>query len=128
MRRAAEKPCPGTATQRNDGPGGRGGSQTGRTPITPDCGIVGRCDEPVPDLPACARRVPEAFAAVTFGPPFKSAGLILSGFKYYHDPYVISQPDKPLINIRLIHHFLQNGMWIITDFLCMHRHDSRSPR
>ena len=79
--------------------------------------------------PASAEHVcPEAFAAVTFGPPFKSAGLILSGLKYYHDLHAISQPDKPLINIRLIHHFLQHGMWIITDFLCMHRHDSRSPR
>ena len=63
-----------------------------------------------------AQRVREAFAAVTFGPPFKSAGLTLSGLKYYHDPHAISQPDKPLINIRLIHHFLQYGMWIITDF------------
>jgi hypothetical protein len=61
-------------------------------------------------------------------PPFKSAGLILSGLKYYHDLHVISQPDKPLINIRLIYHFLRYGMWIITDFPCMHRHDSRSPR
>ena len=61
-------------------------------------------------------------------PPFKSAGLILSGLKYYHDLHAISQPDKPLINIRLIYHFLRCGMWIITDFLCMHRHDSRSPR
>ena len=61
-------------------------------------------------------RVPEAFAAVTFGPPFKSAGLILSGLKYYHDLHAISQQDKPLINIRLIHHFLRYGMWIITDF------------
>ena len=67
-------------------------------------------------MPACARCVPEAFAAVTFGPPFKSAGLILSGLKYYHDLHAISQQDKPLINIRLIHHFLQYGMWIITDF------------
>lgn len=70
-------------------------------------------------MPACARCVPEAFAAVTFGPPFKSAGLILSGLKYYHDLHAISQQDKPLINIRLIHHFLQYSMWIITDFsLC----------
>jgi hypothetical protein len=102
--------------QRNDGPVGRCGSHTGRVPITPDCGIVGRCDEPVPDMPACARCVPEAFAAVTFGPPFKSAGLILSGLKSYHDLHAISQQDKPLINIRLIHHFLQYSMWIITDF------------
>jgi hypothetical protein len=102
--------------QRNDGPVGRCESHTGRVPITPDCGIVGRCDEPVPDMPACARCVPEAFAAVTFGPPFKSAGLILSGLKYYHDLHAISQQDKPLINIRLIHHFLQYSMWIITDF------------
>ena len=65
---------------------------------------------------ASAQRVREAFAAVTFGPPFKSAGLILSGLKYYHDPHAISQPDKPPINIRLIYHFLQHGMWIITDF------------
>ena len=104
------------------------GSQPGRAPITPDCGIVGRCDEPVPDQPACARRVPEAFAAVTFRPPFKSAGLILSGLKYYHDLHAILQPDKRLINIRLIRHFLQRGMWIITDFPCMHRQDSCSPR
>jgi hypothetical protein len=67
-------------------------------------------------MPACARRVPGAFAAVTFGPPFKSAGLILSGPKNYHDLHAISQLDKPLINIRLIHHFLRRGMWIITDF------------
>src|SRR6201989_1594666 len=31
-------------------------------------------------------------------PPSKSAELILSGLKYYHDLHVISQPDKPLIN------------------------------
>lgn len=50
------------------------------------------------------------------GPPFKSAGLILSGLKCYHDPHVISQQDKRLVNIRLICHLLQCGMWIITDF------------
>ena len=49
-------------------------------------------------------------------PPSKAPGLTLSGLKYYHDPHAISQPDKPLINIRLIRHFLQCGMWIITDF------------
>jgi hypothetical protein len=59
-------------------------------------------------------------------PPFKSAELTLSGLKYYHDGHFISQPDKPLINIRLIHHFLRHGVWIITDFLCMHRYDSHS--
>ena len=82
----------------------------------PTAGLSGAAMSRVPDIPACARRVPEAFATVTFGPPFKSAGLILSGLKYYHDLHAISQPDKPLINIRLIHHFLQYSMWIITDF------------
>jgi hypothetical protein len=71
-------------------------------------------------MPTCrqggAQRVREAFAAVTFGPPFRSARLTLSGLKYYHDRHLISQPDKPPINIRLIHHFLRRGMWIITDF------------
>ena len=70
----------------------------------------------------------KAFAAVTFGPPLKSAGLTLSELEYYLHPDDISQPDKPLINNRLICHFLQRGMWIITDFSCMHRHDSCSPR
>ena len=71
-------------------------------------------------MPACrqagAQRVREAFAAVAFGPPFTSARLTLSGFKTYHDRYFISQPDKPPVNIRLIHHFLRRGMWIIPDF------------
>jgi hypothetical protein len=62
------------------------------------------------------------------GPPFRSARLTLSGLKTYHDRYFISQPDKPPVNIRLIHHFLRCGMWTITDFLCMHRHGPRSPR
>ena len=70
----------------------------------------------------------KAFAAVTSGPPFKSAGLTFSELEYYHHPDDISQPDKPPINIRLIHHFFRRGMWIIPDFLCMHRHYSHSPR
>jgi hypothetical protein len=86
----------------------------------PTAGLSGRCDEAGTghaDLPSrTVQRVREAFAAVTFGPPFKSAGLILSELEYYHDPYAISQPDKPPINIRLIHHFLWHGMWIIPDF------------
>ena len=55
-------------------------------------------------------------------PPSKAPGSSSLVLKYYHDLHVISQPDKPLINIRLTCHFLQCGMWIITDFLCMHRH------
>jgi hypothetical protein len=71
-------------------------------------------------MPTCrqggVQRVREAFAAVTFAPPFRSARLTLSGLKTYHDRHPISQPDKHPINIRLIHHFLRRGMWIIPDF------------
>jgi hypothetical protein len=97
--------------------------QAGRVPITPDCGIAGRCDEPVPDKPTCAQRAHSVSGRrsppLRLDPPSKAPGLTLSGLKYYHDPHAISQPDKPPINIRLIHHFLQHRMWIITDFsLC----------
>jgi hypothetical protein len=49
-------------------------------------------------------------------PPSKAPGSSSLGFKCYHDPHVISQQDKRLVNIRLICHLLQCGMWIITDF------------
>lgn len=48
--------------------------------------------------------------------PLQKRRLTLSGLKCYHDRHFISQPDKPPINIRLIHHFLRRGMWIIPDF------------
>src|SRR5262249_60297466 len=71
-------PGPGTATQRNDGLGGRCGSQAGRAPNTPDCGIAGRCDEPVSNMPTCrqagAQHVREAFAVVRLDPPSKALG------------------------------------------------------
>ena len=67
-------------------------------------------------MPACARRVRRRSPPLPLDPPSKAPGSSSLGLSITHDLHAISQPDKPLINIRLIHHFLQCGMWIITDF------------
>ena len=110
------EPCPGTATQRTDEQAAAAGPRRAGLRSHPTAGLSGaamsRYRACRPAHGAYRRRSPP----LRLDPPSKAPGLTLSGLKYYHDPHVISQPDKPPINIRLIHHLLQCGMWIITDF------------
>ena len=92
----------------------------GRASIAPTAGwsaaVIGRA----PHMPPCRQRggggSPGAFTAVALALPFQSARAHRLWGQCSHNPDAKLQNDKSAINVRLIHHVLRCGMWIIPVF------------